>query len=524
MINKHFIFSTCPAFGHIRPQIGVVCKLVAADPHLLFTIFSANFFVPVILQEITRSSGSVTESLTRIRVIGVGRREPPPPGMPLGDIGDMFMQIGREQGEAYRELVKENSMTCTTTDKAFDYHDIPKPSLAMVDVFVGEFAPAVKELTPQIIIVTAWPSGTCSFLSHFGPEEYGGLENLDARTKAVLQKDATATFDEVAVSLFNTSGGALYPNGEGVKLFEYENIPQAAFPVRIPLPAPIIMSALHLVRQYSDAAWINAPGRYQPKNSQIMENWYEKKLGKKVFFVGPQGSPTKLAPAVPSDAPNPFANVFAFLDKHPPKSVIYISFGTVFYPITDLWRIETVIKILLESRTPFIFSRAAMMFTPFSPELEKTLAENEGVGLVVDFVPQSEALAHPSMGAFLTHGGTNSLYESIQAGVLNIFWPQTADQPLHAAYMTENLDCAFELIQVRTGVGAGPPARGGKVEGTPEAVAAEFKQVLAEINGPVGERKQKNLNIIRQQFLDASKQGGEAEIALKGLADLGAPH
>ncbi|KAG8840548.1 hypothetical protein FRB96_009063 [Tulasnella sp. 330] len=112
------------------------------------------------------------------------------------------------------------------------------------------------------------------------------------------------------------------------------------------------------------------------------------------------------------------------------------------------------------------------------------------------------------MGAFLTHGGVNSMYESICAGVVNIFWPQSADQPLHAAYMSQI---------VRTGDGARPPARGGKVEGTSEAVAAEVEQVLADLGGPVGERKRKNLGIVRRKMLDDMREGGLATSLYRAL-------
>ncbi|KAG8991571.1 hypothetical protein FRB94_012430 [Tulasnella sp. JGI-2019a] len=522
MIDKHFILATCPAFSHVRSEISLVCKLVAADPHLMFTIFSAKFFVPNILKEITRASGTPADSLTRIRVIGAGKQDPPPLGATMDVIGNMWLVIGEEQSEAYRELVKEDSLTCTTTGRTFDYHNIPKPSLVMVDVFVAAVGPAVKEVTPEVVVVTPWPGVTCSFLSHFGPEEYGGLEDVDVQARAILEKQGGASYDEIVVSLYNTTNGKLYPNAGGIRMFDYENTPQATFPVRIPLPIPVLMGAVRLVNQYSDAAWINAARSFQPKNVQVMEDWYGGKLGKKVFYVGPQGAPAATADGA-GDGSKSRSDVMAFLDAQPPKSVIYISFGTIFYPIEQLWRIETLVTTLLETRTPFLFSRASQMFVPFSPKLEKALAESGGIGMAVDFVPQNDALDHPSMSAFLTHGGANSMNESILAGVLNIYWPQTADQPLHAAYMTENLDCAFELIQVRTGVGAGPPARGGKVEGTPEAVAAEFKQILADIKGPVGERKRKNLGAIRQRILEDMKAGGECHTAIKGLLDLGTP-
>jgi len=259
---------------------------------------------------------------------------------------------------------------------------------------------------------------------------------------------------------------------------------------------------------------------FQPKNAQFMDKWYEGELNKKVFYLGPQApvpsSPYK-APLNATDASNPFAPIFAFLDAQAPKSTILISFGTLFYPYDHAWRIETIVRTLLETKTPFILSRAARMFTPFSPEIEKALEEHRDAGLVADFVPQRQILGHPNLGAFLTHGGINSMNESIVADVPNIFWPFTGDQPLHAVYMTESLDCAFELLQVRTGLGARPPCRGGKVEGTPEAVAAEFKQILVDLKGKVGDCKRKNLHALNQQFLEALKHDAEAETNLRAF-------
>ena len=42
----------------------------------------------------------------------------------------------------------------------------------------------------------------------------------------------------------------------------------------------------------------------------------------------------------------------------------------------------------------------------------------------------------------------NSLQETVQAGVTPVLWPFDIDQPFNAAYLSQELDCAFELIQV----------------------------------------------------------------------------
>lgn len=83
--------------------------------------------------------------------------------------------------------------------------------------------------------------------------------------------------------------------------------------------------------------------------------------------------------------------------------------------------------------------------------------------------------------------------------------------------MLLKLDCGWKLVQVRTGEGAKQPFRGGKVEGTPNAVAAELRQVLAELNGEVGEHKRKNLQVLRQKSLEAVAEGGEVQQAMHVL-------
>lgn len=169
-----------------------------------------------------------------------------------------------------------------------------------------------------------------------------------------------------------------------------------------------------------------------------MRDWYEGELGKKLFFVGMPRSIDTSSPYDPRTAASgPFKPIFSFLDAQPAKSTLLISFGTVFYP-TQEWQIETLYNTLLETKTPFIASKAPYLFQPMTSALEKRIQES-GIGLVAEYLPQRELLRHPSLGTFLTHGGANSMFESILAGVPNVFWPFEADQPMHAAYMSQNV-------------------------------------------------------------------------------------
>jgi len=76
-------------------------------------------------------------------------------------------------------------------------------------------------------------------------------------------------------------------------------------------------------------------------------------------------------------------------------------------------------------------------------------------------------------------------------------------------------------MQVRTGPGAQTPFRGGKIEGTDEAIAQEIKGVLEQLKGEVGERKRSNALDVRKMFVDAAKPGGGSWNGLRELVNFG---
>lgn len=60
----------------------------------------------------------------------------------------------------------------------------------------------------------------------------------------------------------------------------------------------------------------------------------------------------------------------------------------------------------------------------------------DGRGLIVQWVPQHDVLAHPAVRAFFTHNGWNSTLESICEGVPMICMPCLTDQHVNARYVT----------------------------------------------------------------------------------------
>uniref|UniRef100_A0A8C8SGI2 UDP-glucuronosyltransferase n=1 Tax=Pelusios castaneus TaxID=367368 RepID=A0A8C8SGI2_9SAUR len=54
---------------------------------------------------------------------------------------------------------------------------------------------------------------------------------------------------------------------------------------------------------------------------------------------------------------------------------------------------------------------------------------------VYDWIPQNDLLGHPKTKAFITHGGTNGIYEAIYHGIPIVGIPMFADQPDNIAHM-----------------------------------------------------------------------------------------
>ncbi|KAF6990895.1 hypothetical protein CFC21_008044 [Triticum aestivum] len=59
--------------------------------------------------------------------------------------------------------------------------------------------------------------------------------------------------------------------------------------------------------------------------------------------------------------------------------------------------------------------------------------------LVRGWAPQTAILAHPAVGAFLTHCGSSSLLEAAAAGVLMLTWPLVFDQFIEERLVTDVL-------------------------------------------------------------------------------------
>nr|GEW40484.1 hydroquinone glucosyltransferase-like [Tanacetum cinerariifolium] len=112
-----------------------------------------------------------------------------------------------------------------------------------------------------------------------------------------------------------------------------------------------------------------------------------------------------------------------WLDDQPRESVLYICFGSGGTLSSDQ------------------VTELAMGL-----ELNGFLERTKDRGLVVPtWAPQAQILSHGSTGGFLTHGGWNSVLETVLQGVPMIVWPLYAEQKMNALMLTEGLKVALRV-------------------------------------------------------------------------------
>ncbi|CAH9146846.1 unnamed protein product [Cuscuta epithymum] len=163
-----------------------------------------------------------------------------------------------------------------------------------------------------------------------------------------------------------------------------------------------------------------------------------------VWGIGPL-NPVVTQSYVRDDSTNRH-NSLDWLDKMPPKSAIFVSFGTLTM-FSDEQLNELAIG-LEQSGQRFIWVvkdvlRGANSKISVPEGYEERV---RGRGLILrDWVPQLEILEHPSTGGFLSHCGWNSCMESICRGVPLATWPIQYDQARNAILVTDILKIGIAI-------------------------------------------------------------------------------
>ncbi|RDX75334.1 7-deoxyloganetic acid glucosyltransferase, partial [Mucuna pruriens] len=136
-----------------------------------------------------------------------------------------------------------------------------------------------------------------------------------------------------------------------------------------------------------------------------------------------------------------------WLNHQKAKSVLYVSFGTLVKlsheQLMEFWYglVSSLKPFLWVIRQDLIIGEGGL---GHNVPMELELGTKKR-GLMVDWAPQEEVLAHPTVCAFLTHSGWNSTLECITEGVPMLCWPLIADQTINSRCVSEQWGIGLDM-------------------------------------------------------------------------------
>ncbi|KAH7284643.1 hypothetical protein KP509_34G064100 [Ceratopteris richardii] len=136
-----------------------------------------------------------------------------------------------------------------------------------------------------------------------------------------------------------------------------------------------------------------------------------------------------------------------WLDNQKPRSVLYISFGSI--ALVSEAQFAEIAAALESSECAFLMVvRAAMIEGGEEARFPVGFRErvnDSGRGFFVEWAPQFQVLSHGSIGGFFTHCGWNSILEGIRTGVPFLCWPYFADQLQNCRCLVEAWGIGLEF-------------------------------------------------------------------------------
>ncbi|CAL5189618.1 unnamed protein product [Lathyrus oleraceus] len=148
--------------------------------------------------------------------------------------------------------------------------------------------------------------------------------------------------------------------------------------------------------------------------------------------------------------------ILKWLDEQPNKSVVFLCFGSMGISFVPS-QIREIAFGLKKSGVRFLWAVKS------PPEGFLEWMELEGKGMICEWAPQVEILAHKAVGGFVSHCGWNSILESLWFGVPILTWPIYAEQQLNAFRMVKELELAVEL-RVDYRIGSKDVVMAGEIE------------------------------------------------------------
>jgi len=223
----------------------------------------------------------------------------------------------------------------------------------------------------------------------------------------------------------------------------------------------------------------------------------------------PVGPLISSSPLQHNDEPveNGGTDCLEWLDKQPPSSVLFVSFGSG----TGLPRAQVIELALgleasghrflwvLRSPSSNFLSIEETEISQLLPEGFESRTQDRGL-VVSSWGPQIPVLSHPSTGGFLSHCGWNSTLESISHGVPMICWPLFAEQRMNRLLLVDEFKVGIPAKMESDGF-----VRRGEVE----------RAVRELMEGESGMRVRARVTELKEAAVSALEEGGSS---YKGMA------
>ncbi|XP_027365480.1 gallate 1-beta-glucosyltransferase-like [Abrus precatorius] len=135
-----------------------------------------------------------------------------------------------------------------------------------------------------------------------------------------------------------------------------------------------------------------------------------------------------------------------WLNSKDSASVVYISFGTIVFLPQE--QVTEIAHGLLESKVSFLWViKPPLLELGLQPHVlpDGFLEGTRDKGKVVQWSPQEEVLAHPSVACFMTHCGWNSSMEALTLGVPMLTFPAWGDQVTNAKFLVDVYGVGIKL-------------------------------------------------------------------------------
>ncbi|KAJ0647766.1 putative 7-deoxyloganetin glucosyltransferase [Helianthus annuus] len=414
--NKpHAVLVPYPAQGHVTPFMKLAKLLYSHGFHITFVNTEFNH------RRLIRSKGPES-----VKGIPGFRFETIPDGMPHSD----------------RDATQDVPMLCDMTRKTclgpfkellcrLNLTDgVPKVSCVIGDGVMSFAIKAARDL--GIPEVQFWTSPACAFMCFLHYREF-------IKRGIVPFKDDS----------YLTDGTLEKPIDwiPGMSNLRYKDIPSF---IRTTDPNDIMFDFMGEEAQNN----LNAPAiifnTFDALEHKVVKAIASNFNYPNIYTIGPL---PLLARYVPDESPvqslnsslwRPDSSCFQWLDQKKEGSVIYINYGSI-TTMTNQHFVEFAWG-LANSMQPFLWVVRPDVTMGDSTSLpEEFLEEIKDRGMLVSWCDQEKVLAHPSVGAFLSHCGWNSTTESILEGVPLICWPFFSDQQTNCGFACNEWGIGMEI-------------------------------------------------------------------------------